>query len=415
VTGGAEDQEFLVYRLQHDLEEKLANIKTVRGALGGRFKPLKQPPVVRMAKDALAAEPWQRRLVDDHVKEIEAAEADSKLMWTVLAIGLGLLAAIPSAGVGAVAAAGAAGVSAYRAYDELEEAQLQDAAAGTDFDKAHAISESEPDFFWLALDIVGAIADVVAAGAAFSALRASMKGVKATEVASLQKLASECEAARLSPTNRGRVFAAALGEAGGEMTVTLEQMLDVFRKLVPPPGEEKWVEYAHEMAEYMVSEGKVITMGPGRELEDVTAWFKAKDHTLSDSAARGFANDVLRDMEGKTGAYKPRQDLVIMRTAGTPESVASVFVHEITHQRQKLMKVIGKMTDMERELSAFSAQRDFLKLVPLEALPERYHWLRAATDDEIYFHVYRAYGMNVQSGSKVSDTWMAMLQALKTG
>ena len=47
------------------------------------------------------------------------------------------------------------------------------------------------------------------------------------------------------------------------------------------------------------------------------------------------------------------------------------------------------MTEMERELSAFASQRDFLKLVPLEVIPERYHWLRAASDDDIYFYVYR--------------------------
>jgi hypothetical protein len=79
------------------------------------------------------------------------------------------------------------------------------------------------------------------------------------------------------------------------------------------------------------------------------------------------------------------------------------------------MKVLGKMTDLERELSAFASQRDFLKLVPLEAIPESYHWLRAATDDDIYFHVYRAYGMNVMTGSKVSDIWMQMLAELREG
>ena len=193
--------------------------------LGGRFKALKQPPVVRMTKQAMAAEPWQARLVYDHIREVEAAEADSQLMWTVLSIGLGLLAAIPTggssvvAGVAAAGAVGAAGISAYHAYDELADAALQDAAAGTDFDKARAVAESEPDYFWPALDIVGAIADVGQAVQAFNALRAAMRAVKPGELATLRKLAGDCEAAKLSPTGRGQVFAAALADAGGDMTV----------------------------------------------------------------------------------------------------------------------------------------------------------------------------------------------------
>jgi hypothetical protein len=79
------------------------------------------------------------------------------------------------------------------------------------------------------------------------------------------------------------------------------------------------------------------------------------------------------------------------------------------------MKVLGKMTEMERELSAVSSQRDFLRLVPLEAIPESYHWLRAATDDDIYLRVYAAYGMNPQKGSEVSDIWMVLLKVLQEG
>ena len=167
----------------------------------------------------------------------------------------------------AAGAVGAAGVSAYRAYDELKDAQLQDAAAGTALDKAQAISQDEPDYFWLAIDIVGAIADVVAAGAAFKALRGAMRGVDLADVASLRKLASQCEASKVSPLGRGKVFANALAEAGGDMTATLDQMLEAFRRIVPPPGEERWVEYAGQMAEHMVAEGKaraVGVLGPAR-------------------------------------------------------------------------------------------------------------------------------------------------------
>jgi len=422
VSGASpDDQRFLAYRLQHEIDEKLANIAKVRGALGGRFKALKQPPVVRMTKQAMAAEPWQARLVDDHIRGLEAAEADSQLMWTVLSIGLGLLAAIPTggssvvAGVAAAGAVGAAGISAYHAYDELADAALQDAAAGTDFDKARAVAESEPDYFWLALDIVGAIADVGQAVQAFNALRAAMRAVKPGELATLRKLAGDCEAAKLSPTGRGQVFAAALADAGGDMTVTLEQMREVFRQLVPPPGEEKWVEYAAQMADYMITERKVVTVRRGAELEDITAWVRSTSRGADEATVQARAAELFQQTEGATGAYLPREDIIVMRSNGTPASVTSVFVHEMTHRKQRLMKVIGKMTEMERELSAFASQRDFLKLVPLEAIPERYHWLRAASDDDIYFYVYRIYGVGFEAAAEVSGIWMTLLKVMREG
>ena len=47
---------------------------------------------------------------------------------------------------------------------------MEKAANGTDFDKAKAISTQEPSLFWLALDIVGAIADITVAAKAFGSL-----------------------------------------------------------------------------------------------------------------------------------------------------------------------------------------------------------------------------------------------------
>ena len=143
---------------------------------------------------------------------------------------------------------------------------------------------------------------------AFNALRAAMRAVKPGELATLRKLAGDCEAAKLSPTRRGQVFAAALADAGGDMTVTLEQMREVFRQLVPPPGEEKWVEYAAQMADYMITERKVVTVRRGAELEDITAWVTqppAAAPTRPLSQAR--AAELFQQTEGATGAYLPRE------------------------------------------------------------------------------------------------------------
>ncbi len=93
-----------------------------------------------------------------------------------LALGLGLLAAIPSGGSSLVAAGtfiaglGAAGISTYFAAEHIQQYSLESAASGTDFDKARAVSGADPSLFWLALDIVGAILDINAAAEAFSEL-----------------------------------------------------------------------------------------------------------------------------------------------------------------------------------------------------------------------------------------------------
>ena len=129
VSGASpDDQRFLAYRLQHEIDEKLANIAKVRGALGGRFKALKQPPVVRMTKQAMAAEPWQARLVDDHIREPRgrrgrlAADVDRALDRARPAGGDPDRRLERRRGRAAAGAIGAAGISAYHAYDELADA-----------------------------------------------------------------------------------------------------------------------------------------------------------------------------------------------------------------------------------------------------------------------------------------------------
>jgi hypothetical protein len=64
----------------------------------------------------------------------------------------------------------AAAISGYNLYQHGEEFAQQSALAGTDFDKALAISADEPSSFWLALDAVLFLADTSAALKAFEKL-----------------------------------------------------------------------------------------------------------------------------------------------------------------------------------------------------------------------------------------------------
>src|SRR3712207_3400391 len=143
-------------------------------------------------------------------------------MWSLLAIGLGLIAAIPTAGASLVVVAGvtaaavaSAGIAAYQTYQAVKEHQFQSALANTNMDKAKEISQEEPGLFWLALDIVGVIADVVAAGAAFKALRTAMSIVKTKGLTAMPALLAEAEKVGLTATAKGRLFAMAAEGAGG--------------------------------------------------------------------------------------------------------------------------------------------------------------------------------------------------------
>jgi hypothetical protein len=68
----------------------------------------------RSAKTSMNATSFQREIVDRKVRSVARAEADEKLFFSILAIGLGLIAAIPTGGgslvlAGIAAAAAAAG------------------------------------------------------------------------------------------------------------------------------------------------------------------------------------------------------------------------------------------------------------------------------------------------------------------
>jgi hypothetical protein len=130
-----------------------------------------------------------------------------------LALGLGLIAAIPSGGSSLVAAGtfvaglGAAGLSGYFAVDHLRQYMLDSAASGTDFDRARAISSADPSLFWLALDIVGAVADIHGAMSAFRALSGAVR-----ETLALRAAGPEVEAAIEAAARRAEDMHPGLGD-----------------------------------------------------------------------------------------------------------------------------------------------------------------------------------------------------------
>ena len=177
-----------------DARAKLANIARVRGELGDDLSLWERPELVALASQRMHVLPesWQARAVEERME----AESDSWGTWAILAIsiGLGLLAAIPTAGASLgvtalVVTAEVAGLAldAYLLYESVQEYELALALTNTDFDRARIISHEEPSLFWLALDLVGTAIGAAGALHTFSSVararRAALAARTAAEVA----------------------------------------------------------------------------------------------------------------------------------------------------------------------------------------------------------------------------------------
>src|SRR5208337_3883346 len=92
----------------------------------------------------------KKKWVDEQVEAEQPGllEDVALLLLNIAALAL----AAPTGGASLVVAAG---VNAIVAAQHVREYLMQEALAGTAFDKAHAISAEEPSLFWLAVEIVG--------------------------------------------------------------------------------------------------------------------------------------------------------------------------------------------------------------------------------------------------------------------
>jgi Domain of unknown function (DUF4157) len=196
--------------LNEEVNQKLENIGNTRWYLDrNELNIWKLESIVGGTKDGLGVQPgsMKDRIVNDKVAHEESQETITKIAIGVIALALGLIAAIPTGGsslaaaVAVTAAVGSAGLSATLAYSDLKEYALKSAVSGTDFDKAQAISQDDPSMFWLAVSLVGVGLDLGAALSAFKALGPAARAAR--------------QAKRLS----------ALAKAGGSEAETAEKAL----------------------------------------------------------------------------------------------------------------------------------------------------------------------------------------------
>lgn len=204
----------------------LRNTEHVRSKLSsGDLNIWRESEIVQMTKlkMQLAAGSMRAKWIDEQVEEEEPGFL-SKYGLTILGALLSLVAAIPTGGASLVvgtAGIAALGIDTYLALQAIDEYRMKSAMAGSDYDKARALSKDEPSLFWLAVQIVGTI---VGAGAgvksATQLTKAFQKIVQARRaVLALRELASAEEVVERVAVLRAAARDAELGEQATERLV----------------------------------------------------------------------------------------------------------------------------------------------------------------------------------------------------
>jgi hypothetical protein len=155
------------------LDSRQASIDKVRAKIAADPEKLwNLPSIVALTRLTMntRSKTMADKLVDDKLAELKFDEEIRGLFLGVVA----LVLAIPTGGGSLAVGTAVAGatISAYQAIQSVQNYQLEEALASTDLDKrAYAIASEEPSLFWVALDVVFAIADGKAALKAFRSLK----------------------------------------------------------------------------------------------------------------------------------------------------------------------------------------------------------------------------------------------------
>ena len=365
-------------QMGREIRQRLDNIAEVRPEIGKSFNIWNQPHLRRVTLDQMNATPLQREVVDRKARSV-AVEGGDKTLFALLAIGLGLLSALPTggvglmAGIGAAAAVAGAGLALYQVGHELGQYSLAAAANATDFDKAKAISDNSPDTMGLALAIVGAIGDVFAAAHAFKALKSAYVAAKAGDVKAALQFVENVERVGLEAGARQKVVAEAVS---GLSEASVEQ---VGKTMAKSGGQlEKYMQKMAAAASHSTFQQQIVK---ARELmENVVGRIPdTAKKMLSSGKVQEFTEANLIKLmgpdEGKRlwkaydyadGLFVGEKDVIFLR-ASSPDELAGTLIHEATHRVGSANPFRGD--DFISEAVAEFAERDFYNLIYSEGGP----------------------------------------------
>lgn len=271
-----------------DLDENLHNIEQTRAALSDDLSVFRLPEVVEMTRMQMMVLPdsVRARIVEERVSRAQPSAIEA-LATVAIAVGLGIVAAVPTGGASvgtavAVTTAQIAGVAleGYLAHDAVRQYQMNKAARGTDPDRARALSQEEPSLFWLAVDLVGAGLGGAAALETFRniaqlrrvALASTQPGELVERLRALERLSDD---PNLAPGVYARLTDQILDEHGAQdVAVEARRLLgDGTRSRQPLSDEElrAAIAYAEELG---MSRKLIDTSHP----HDETSWGQVFGH-----------------------------------------------------------------------------------------------------------------------------------------
>jgi hypothetical protein len=202
--------------------EKLSNIgKVHRGLDKGEVNVWRLPKLVGLTQALVGADtdPMKRKLVAEKVDNEQPG-----IIQEVAVLVLNIAALALAGPTGGASLAVALVVNATVAVEHTQQYLVQEALAGTAFDKAKALSSDDPSLFWLAVEIIGVFADAVSAAEMISAYRSVAKAVKAAEAARAGSEAAETlEAAKAAARQAGK-------GRGGELAERVAAEITAARK-----------------------------------------------------------------------------------------------------------------------------------------------------------------------------------------
>ncbi len=380
--------------LYKTIDERLKNIKKVREEIlepGGRYNPWKHPTIVSRTKPRLALEPWESKVVDE--RAIAAAKgSDDAMTWAVIAIGLGLLSAIPTGGSGLVAgvAAGAAVLGAAYSlntlYEHYKDYSLSSAENLSTLDQAEAISQDEPSLIWLAWDLLDLGLNLVGAASAFKALRGAMAAAEKGGLAALPELIKATDRAGLGITARSRVVGTVLAHSGRSLEDMLKAIHEGLAAAKPAPGKEALLEAIKGAAEKL-SHRQIARIGGTATRGQVNGIVKALNESGKPIAGnvRDVALSLVKEFNAgggtTSGLYIEAYDLIILREG---ENLVSALTHEIAHHAQNMEGQLAALGTLRSEFQAYHMEREILRMLPeTTVLSFDQQLLRMSSDEAI--------------------------------
>jgi hypothetical protein len=382
--------------LYKTIDKRLENIETVRTEIrepGGRYNPWKHPTIVSRTKPRLALTPWEARVVDERaIAARKGTGDDDARVWAVIAIGLGLLSAIPTGGSGLVAgvAAGAAVLgtvySLNTLYEHYKDYSLASAEHLSTFEQAEAISQEDPSLMWLAWDLLDLGLNVVGAASAFKTLRGAMVAAEKGGLKALPELIKATDQAGLGVAARSRVVGTVLAHSGRTLEEMLKAIHEGLAAAKPAPGKEALLD-AIKMAAEKLSKRQIARIGGSTARGQIKGIMKALNESGKPIAGnvRDVALSLVKDFNaggGTTaGVYFTDYDLIVLREG---ESLVSALTHEIVHHAQNMENQFVALGTLRSEFQAYHMEREILQMLPDDmVLSFDQQLLRGSSDEAI--------------------------------